>query len=88
MYTLTYIYTSIIYQIKQSVLLSYIFIVECKTLRSIYSISLDFIMHVLNDRIRNNSVKNCARYIIFVPKCPAQCPLEHAIQNSILMFPT
>ena len=36
-------------------------------------------MQVLNDRIRNNSVKNCARYIIFVPKGPAECPLELAI---------
>ena len=65
MYTLTYIYTSI-YEIKQSVLLSYVFIVECKTFRSIYSISLvfhKFITHVLNDRISNNSVKNCARYL-------------------------
>ena len=67
MYTLTYIYTPI-YQIKQSVFLSYVFIVECKTLRSIYSISLVFIVHVLNDRICNNSVKNVARYIHFVPK--------------------
>ena len=25
-------------------------------------------MHVLNDRIRNNSVENCARYIIFCTK--------------------
>ena len=47
MYTLTYIYTSL-YQIKQSVLLSYAFVVEsnslieCKTLRSIYSIILVF----------------------------------------------
>ena len=44
--------------------------------------------HVLNDRIRNNSVKNFARYIIFVLKGPEECPLEHAIQNSILIFPT
>ena len=44
MYTLTYIYTSI-YEIKQSVLLSYVLLlklIECKTLRSIYSISLVF----------------------------------------------
>ena len=45
MYTLTYIYTSL-YQIKQSVLLSYVFlllkVIECKTLRSIYSINLVF----------------------------------------------
>ena len=27
-----------------------------------------FIRHVLNDRMRNNSVKHCARYIMFVPK--------------------
>ena len=44
-------------------------------------------MHVLNDKIRNNSVKKCARYIIVVPKWPTECPLEHAIQNSILIFP-
>ena len=44
MYTLTYIYTSL-YQIKQSLLLSYVFVLEsneCKTLRLIYSISLVF----------------------------------------------
>ena len=57
MYTLTYINTSI-YQIKQSVL------IECKTLR----LSLVFHNACLNDRIRNNSVKNCAKYTIFVPK--------------------
>ena len=43
-------------------------VIECKTLRSIYSISLFFHMHVLNDRIRNTTVKNCARYIIVVTK--------------------
>ena len=32
MYTLTYIYTSL-YQIQQSVLLSYAFVVECKNVR-------------------------------------------------------
>ena len=67
MYTLTYIYTSIC-QTKQSVFLSYVFIFECKTLRSTYSISVVFYNDVLNDRIRNDSVKNYARYIIFVPK--------------------
>ena len=41
MYTLTYVYISI-HQIKQSVLLSNVSIVECKTLRSIYSFSLVF----------------------------------------------
>ena len=45
-------------------------------------------MHGLNDRIRNNSVKHYARYIIFVPKRPVECPLEPAIQNSILIVPT
>ena len=44
MYTLTYIYRSEIYIPNQAmrVLLSYVFILECKTLRSIYSISLVF----------------------------------------------
>ena len=44
MYTLTHIYTAL-YQIMQSVLLSYVFIVEVierKTLRTIYAISLVF----------------------------------------------
>ena len=44
-------------------------------------------MHVLNDKIRNNSVKNFAKYLIYVSKWPAECPLEPAIQNSILIFP-
>ena len=45
-------------------------------------------MHVMNDRIRNKSAKNCGRHLIVVSKRPAECPLEHAIQNSILIFPT
>ena len=50
------------------------------------------ILSLLNDvnpkRITDMSVKNCARHIIFVPKWSVECPLEHTIQNSILMFPT
>ena len=45
-------------------------------------------MHVLNDRICNNSVKNSAKHLIFVSKCPAESPLEHAIQNTIITFPS
>ena len=47
MYTLTYIYTSTLYipNQKQSVLLSYVLmlnVIECKTLGSIYSMTLVF----------------------------------------------
>ena len=39
----------------------------CETLGSIYSINfLFFKMHVLNDKICNNSVKNCAIYLFFI----------------------
>ena len=44
-------------------------------------------MHVLDNRFHNNSVKNCARYLIFVPKFQAECPLEHYTQNLMLIFP-
>ena len=43
-------------------------------------------MQVLNDITRNNSVKHCARYLIFVSKRPVECPLEHAIKNSNMIF--
>ena len=43
-------------------------------------------MHVLNDGISNNSVKNCARHIIFRSKWPVEYPLEHTIHNIILIF--
>ena len=33
-------------------------------------------MHVLNVKIRNNSVKNCSKHLIFASKCPVECPLE------------
>ena len=45
-------------------------------------------MQVLKDKIHNHPVKNCSRYLIFASKWPVECPLEHAIQNSILIFPT
>ena len=46
-------------------------------------------MHVLNDRISHNSIKNCDRYIPNVCiKMTGGMSLEHAIQNSILIFPT
>ena len=60
----------------------HLFVMERKTLRSIYSI----IMPVLNDRIRNSSVKNCARQLIFVSKWPTECPLEHAIYKTQFYF--
>ena len=39
-------------------------------------------MHVL-DRICNNSVKNCAKGIIFVSQQLVEYPPEHDIQTSI-----
>ena len=33
---------------------TFIYVIECLTFRSIYSITLVFIMHALNDTIRNN----------------------------------
>ena len=65
------------------------YVIECKTLRSIYSIRIVFFtMQIANDRIRNNSAKSCARHLIFESKWPVECPLEHDTQNSIVIFPT
>ena len=47
-----------------------------------YTLTYIYTSSVLNDRIRNNFVKNCARYLIFVPKGSTDCPLEHAIYKT------
>ena len=48
----------------------FLYVIEYKTLMSICSISLVSTIHVLNDKIRNNSnsVKNCAKHLNFCMK--------------------
>ena len=45
-------------------------------------------MYVFNNRNGSNSVKSCARDLIFVSKYLVECPPKHTIQNSIIIFPT